>query len=303
MLTYTGARNLYGSLTNITSSTNLSLGDTLINEGQRIMLADIPWPFLEAQGTATTVAGTQFYSLSGNLEKVISCKVSVGTFQYIPTQVVSFSDWDLVNNPTGVQSDNPSYFFVYGNTLGLWPTPATSSNTITYNFERAVKDLSVADYTTGTIVTATNGSASITGSGTSWNAGMVGKFLRITADNAANKGDGIWYEIATVPSTTTLTLQRPYAGVSIAAGAAAYTIGDCMVIPERYQIAPVYYAVAEYWKRLGDLEKSDRYQDLFRKTLDVMREAEGHKTTDVVIDDGSDFNIINPNLNKQAVGP
>ena len=35
MLSYTGSRNLYGSLTNNTTATNLTLGDTLINQSIR----------------------------------------------------------------------------------------------------------------------------------------------------------------------------------------------------------------------------------------------------------------------------
>jgi len=39
MLSYTTGRNLYGSLTNNTTTTNLTLGDTLINQSQRKILS------------------------------------------------------------------------------------------------------------------------------------------------------------------------------------------------------------------------------------------------------------------------
>lgn len=302
-LSYTGARNHYGSLTNDTASANLTLGDTLINEGVRVMLGDTPWPFLEATGTEATVASTQGYTLTGALDKVVSVKVTVGTYQYRPKEITSFRDWDFVNSPTGVTGDQATYYFIIGSTLNLWPTPATTGSTITFNYLKLVKDLSVADYTTGSVTTATLGSKAIVGSGTTWTAGMVGKFLRITSTSAANVGDGLWYEIAAVGSTTTITLTREYSGVSIAAGSAGYTIADLMVIPEKYHLGPVYYAASQYWMKEGDMTKADRFTGLFNETLERMRKEEGSKNTDVVVDDGNGGTfIINPNLDKAATG-
>lgn len=57
-------------------------------------------------------------------------------------------------------------------------------------------------YSTGTL-TATNNSRTITGSGTTWDSTMVGRFIRLD-------GDIDWYEIIAVGSTTSLTLRYPY---------------------------------------------------------------------------------------------
>lgn len=300
MLTYTGSRNLFGQLTNNTSTNNLSYGDVLINEGIRQMLGDLPWPFLQTTSTASTVASTQSYVLPGNIARLVSVYIQVGTYKYVPTEVVSFDDWNRLNNPTGVLSDNVSYYFIQDSTIQFWPTPASSSNTITYEYLQAVKDISVADYTTGTITTATTGSASIVGSGTSWNAGMIGKYLRITSDNAANKGDGLWYKILAVPSATTMTLNAVYVGASITAGTAAYTIGDCPVIPEKYQLGPVYYAASQYWRKENQPGMADRFEAQFNEVLTRMKREEGTKGSSVVIDDNIDTLVINPNLNKSA---
>lgn len=272
----------------------------MINEGIRVMLGDLPWPFLETSTTAATVASQQTYQLPGNLSRLQNVYIQVGTYKYQPTEVTNLNDWNTLNNPTSVTGDNVSYFFVSGNTIQFWPTPASSSNTITYQYLIATKNLSVADYTTGTITTATNGSASITGSGTSWNAGMIGKWLNITADSTANKGDGLWYQISAVGSATTLTLSAVYTGTSISAGAAAYTIGDISYIPEKYQSGPVYYAAAEYWRKQDDEARADRYQAKFDDITLRLKNEYGTKTSQVVIDDNSDYSFINPNLNKAA---
>ncbi len=300
MLSYTSSRNLYGNLTDNASSTNLSFGDIMINEGIDVMLGHIPWPFLEKQATEATVATQQSYSMPGDMYRLISTYIQVGTYKYVPTQVTSWDDWNRINNPTGVQSDNVSFFFTVGNTIHYWPIPATTDNEITFQYLKANKGISVADYTTGTIVTATNGSKTLTGSGTSWTAGMAGKWIRITAGNAANLGDGLWYEIASVDSGTQITLSQEYMGTSIVAGSAAYTMGDVSLIPEKYQMGPVYYAAAEYWRKNKDNGAADRFEQKFNDIVERMKLDYGTKTSDVVVDNNLDVNIINPNLNKSA---
>jgi hypothetical protein len=48
--------------------------------------------------------------------------------------------------------DFPSFHFVYnGNQVGIWPIPATTGNLISMNYKIRTRDLSQADYTTGTI--------------------------------------------------------------------------------------------------------------------------------------------------------
>lgn len=296
MLSYTAGRTLYGQLTNNSNSTNLSFGDTMINEGTRAMLSKIPWPFLEKATTALTVASQQTYALPADLSRLLSVAVTVGNYTYQATEVTSSDDWFGVNNPTNVTSDPLCNFYIIGRNILFWPIPASSNNTITYRYIKQTRDLNTADYTTGTIVTATNGSAAITGSGTSWTAGMVGSYIRITSGNAANLGDGQWYEISAVGSTTTLTLAAVYQGTSIVTGSAAYTIGNVSAIPEKFQIAPIYFAAAEYWRKQDDEARADRLEQKYTEMLDLMINEEGTKSSSVVVDDGFPTPRINPNL-------
>lgn len=302
MLSYTGSLSLYQTLTDNSSTANQTFGVTMLNEGIRAMLSKLPWPFLEKSVTATTVASTQTYQLPGDLARLIQPYITVGTYSYVPTEVTSADDWARLNNPTGITNDAVTNYYQLGNTVMFWPTPASNGNTITYRYIQQTRDLNTADYTTGTIVTATSGSATITGSGTSWTAGMKGSWLRITSGNAANLGDGLWYKILTVDSATQITLDAVYRGTSIAAGSAAYTIGNCSLIPEKFQVAPVYYATAEYWRKLGNDDRADRFEAKYNDILNLMIEEEGTKGTSVVVDSGSGYSTpINPNLAKWAV--
>ena len=296
MLSVTAARTLYTTLTGNDTSSNLTFGMTMMNEGQRIMLGETAWPFMEAQQTISTVASQQFYTLAANLDKPISVKVTVGTTVYTPIQARSWEEWNEINATTGVTSDSPSYYFIYNGTVGLWPIPSSSSNTITVAYQKIVRDVSIADYTTGTITSIANAGTAVVGSGSSWTTTMAGRYLQITYSDTTNKGDGLWYEIASVGSATTITLSRGYMGTAIVAGAAAYTIGDCFVIPERYQSGPVLYAAGEYWRKENDAGRADRFADQFERLMTQMTSDLGRKTVDRVISgDDIDRPMINPN--------
>src|SRR3990167_3489225 len=62
----------------------------------------------------------------------------------------------------------------------------------------------IANYIEGT-VTVTNGSRTVTGSGTTFTSAMVGRFLKLSRDNDI-------YEILAVTNSTTLVLKQPYIG-------------------------------------------------------------------------------------------
>jgi hypothetical protein len=236
----------------------LTLGDELMNDDYRSILASKDWPFLYRLRTLTTTASTQFKALPYDVDQVESVFVTVSGTRYAPKPCPSREYWDFLNQMS-YTSDFPEYWFVYNGELGIYPTPATSSNTISINAKIRVIDLNIADYTTGTIATATNGSASLVGSGTSWTAPMGGRAIRITYSNTANTGDGLWYDIASVGSGTTITLVRAYGGTSIAAGSAAYTIGQMPLLPEFAHDLSVYYAAATYFYRENDTARGDSY--------------------------------------------
>ncbi len=104
---------------------------------------------------------------------------------------------------------------------------ATSARNTVANVEKGVSGLAVnygsgITYTTGTAA-ITNGSAAVTGTGTTWTSTMIGARIRFAADLSD-------YTIVSVPSATSLTLGTAYAGATAATAShtityAAYTVG------------------------------------------------------------------------------
>lgn len=265
MLSYTGRRNLFGTLTQNTTSANLTVGDTLMNAADKRILALYQWPFLQTSATKTTSASVQAYEIPKIVSKLETLTVTYNSTVYSPHEVSSEREWQLIN-ANSVQSDIPDYFYKRGEQVLLFPTPSAGGATITFYGRKNPVDLSVADYTTGTITTITNGSTTITGSGTTWTAGMVGRYIKIADGSAANLGDGQWYEIASRTSNSVIDLVKPYGGTSIATGTATYTIGQMPLLPEAYHELPVYDAVKTYFASIEpDYGKFQLYSQLYKQ--------------------------------------
>lgn len=374
--TYTGRRNLFGSLVNNSASSTLTLADTLINMCEKRLLSAKDWPFLWRQytvssiastvtvtiatpgvftltahgfnigtpvyfstssslptgltagvtyyviaagltanafevsttvnGTAVNTTGTQAgthtvytqrYALPANTEKPQSIYVTVGSYRYSPKEVSTRAEWDKLNE-VQISSNIVTHWFYYDGAIEIFPRQS-SSNVITFNARRIQKDLSVADYTTGTVDIVTNGSTLVTGSGTSWTTPMSGRWIKITPGNTAtSSGDGYWYEIEAVTSTTTLILRKAYTGTSLTTGAsAAYTIGEHSLIPEPHDMLPVYEGLKLYFTSVDpDVAKAQLYGQLLDGGYKQMFLDYGTKAN-VVLDEGiNSSGPINPNL-------
>lgn len=297
MLTFTGRRNLYGDLTNDDSTANLALGDTLLTDAERAIIGMRAWPFLEKLYTQDTVIDQQFYEIPNEVEAVLSVYVVKDSFTYTPIRAPSVDFWNQLNVSISVSSDIPAWWYLRSLQVGLYPIPSSAvTNGLNIVGRKRSVDLTQADYTTGTITTATNGSTAIVGTSTVWTAGMTGSFIRITSTAAASGGDGQWYEIASIDSNTTLTLTKPYQGTSIAAGSAAYALGQASALPEDYDILPVYRAVEIYFTSIQpEAQRADLYKRLYDERLDNMVGAHGRKSDNVEIS-SDDPVIIDPNL-------
>lgn len=298
MLTYTSRRNMFGSLVNSTATATLTLADSLMNDSEKRIIAAKDWPFLWRQYTKlTTVA--QAINLPAYTGKPQGLYITVGSYRYQPEEVSLRSLWDEIND-VARSSDIPEYVFYYDGQALIYPTPVTAGNTITFNARRVARDLSNTDYTTGTITTvATSGvTTTVTGSGTTWHTGMIGRYIRITDGNVANtlSGDHIWYEIATVPSSTTLTLTRTYGGTAMSAASAAYIIGDVSLIPEPHNQLPIFEALKIYFTSVDpNAQKAKLYDQMFKEGYANMVRDLGSKM-DVVLDEGGAKDRVNENF-------
>lgn len=265
MKSYTERISLYKKFTRDASSENESLGITLLNDSDRIVanMKGGRWPWLAFTDTITSETNTGTYPIPTKVRKIIDGYLTVGTTQYPLRFIYDSDEWNRVLRANLGNTDAAMYAFVEGHQIILSPGTATAGSTITLRGRRKLRDLSIADYTTGGVLTATNGSKTITGTATAWTTSMAGRWIRIAESDTANKGDGYWYEIASVTNATTLVLLAPYAGTSIAAGNASYTIGQMSYIPEDYDMAPIYRASALFWLYKDDENKANMYWSLF----------------------------------------
>lgn len=310
MRSYTSGRNLAGTWTKNTDSTNLTYLDGVANDDYRHLCALKDWPFLERSRTISTTASTQFTTLPYDCDQVreISVVPTGSTTRYTPTEITSRAKWDSLNlvAPT---SNIPEYYFPFAGQVGLWPTPSSTGNTIYVTQKCRVIDLSSADYTTGTITTSATaaGVTTLTGSGTTWSTSMVGRWIRITSSDLAATlaGDGLWYEIAGVASTTSMTLVRTYGGTTLAAASATYTIGQMPLLPEAFHDLPWLWASGTYWQKEDD-ERARSYFDQHGSPgqgnqaptgrVKELINAWSSESTDMVIDMAEDEVAINSNL-------
>lgn len=264
---------LLNSMTKVpsTDTTTTTLLKQLWNDSVRTVcsIRSGKWWFLQTVTTIATVASQQGYSIPAGVRKIVDIYVSVGSTVYTPQPVYSPEAWNRILSAQLGESDVPQFYFVQDNKILIAPTPSSTAGTITVRGRRGVNDLTVADLTTSTVTTATNGSTALV-----INAGglvsMAGKYIRITNTGVANTGDGQWYEIASATATT-ITLVAPYEGTSIVAGTAACVIAQMTPIPDAYDMAPIYRTLALFYQ--VNAPESPRIYQTYWKLYDGGQEA------------------------------
>lgn len=290
MKSYTNMRNQFGTLTANTASTNLTLGDTLINDSLRYLTTKYFFNERSQVVPGGTVASQQSYDLPYNIKTLISVYITVGSIRYQLTEAPNRQMWDSLNF-VPYTSDIPQFYYIFNKKLYVFPTPASSSNVITINYKCRINDLTQADYTTGTAY-VTTGTSTITGVGTTWIAGMAGRWIRIDAPT----GDGNWYEIASATADT-ITLVNQYQGTTIAVGAATtYTIGEMPLLAEDYHDLPIYRACSIYFTtRVPDPARAELFSKLYDDGEARLDAEFGSKSWSVAITP-ADIEVNNPNL-------
>ncbi len=300
MKSFTTLRNLAGSLTQNTSTTNLTLFDQLIQDSHKYLLEK--YFFNEASTTIVTVAQQQFYDLPYDYSKLKTGTITIGELQWTPTEILSRADWDKLN-VFPYYSDIPNNYFIYNGQIGFWPIPSTSANTITFNYKRRVTDLTLADYITGT-VSVTNGSTAVTGAGT----GFLANYLAV-AGSVLNlnlwikltppSGDGNWYQISSITSATVLTLVNEYQGGTTSG--ASFIIGQMPLLLEDYHDLLVYRPLTIYFSSVNkDREKLEEFRVLYNEGIAKLDEYAGTKALNINLRGA--INTINPNLFPSSLG-
>jgi len=255
---YTDAQNL---TEDTDTTTTLPFLKRAINQGAKKFGAILNREWRRSEKTFSTVADQQYYQTPEDCIRVKSLTLTIGGVSY-PVELIDDEEVWRELNKTTVTSDIPEYFFIRGNDeFGIYPIPATSTaNAGTLKFERKMRDMSAADYTTGTI-TVTNDSATVTGSGTTFTAQMVGRSLKVDDPN----GDGMWYKIAAYTSATSITLENTYSGST--AGSLSFAIGELPDIPEEFHEALVDYALYRYYTLRRDLYQAREAKKMYDEAL------------------------------------
>ena len=298
MRTYTSYQNDIPRYINNSLADNVTWATEEINQSLRYLTTKYYFNERSYTVPSGTVAQTQFYNLPPQIKKLINLTVTIGGVVWSPKECPSREYWDSLNTITFYQ-DFPSYYFVYNGQVGIFPIPASSSNTITMNYKTRITDLSQTDYTTGTVAITTN-TTIVTGSGTTFSNSMIGQWLKVafSSTNAAN-GDNQWYQIASVTSATVLVLKNVYSGATVTGG--TFIIGEVPILPEDYQDLPLFrMAYIYYTTRFPDATRAQLYESLWKTGITALDEEFGSKSTGVVLND-IDNSIINPNLYQRSV--
>lgn len=255
------------------SATSLILIKRAINQGAKKFGAILNREWRNAETTFNIVADQQYYQVPEDCIRIKSIVVTVGGIAYNLQEIVNEDVWRELNQTTD-ESDVPEYFFVKGDDrIGIFPIPSSNiSNGASIYYEPRMRDMSQANYTTGTVA-VTNNSAAITGSSTTFTAVMVGRYLKVDEPN----GDGMWYKISAYTSATSITLDNTYSG-STASGL-SYTIAEMPDIPEEFHESLIDYACYRYYRRRRDIGMSRDMKAAFDEALAECQATYSSKTS------------------------
>lgn len=194
MLTFTSYQNQFTDLSQNNSPANQARGMGLVNQSLRYLTQK--YYFNEQQYQTLTKAQVQVYSLPFDVKDVINETVMVGGILWQPLEAPSRQFWDSLNT-IPFYSDFPQFFYRFkASQIQLFPVPTTSNDPIIINYKRRIKDLSSADYVTGTVtasqwksggIITTNGSSTIKGTSMSYTPVLaVNDGVILSASTVAN---------------------------------------------------------------------------------------------------------------------
>jgi hypothetical protein len=250
-----------------------------------------------AATTALAVGGLQFYPTPPNYSKLKTVTISVGNLKWTPGEILTREQWDKMN-VFPYYSNIPNNYYIYQNQLGIWPIPSTTGNTITYNYKFRIPDLSIEDYSTGTVAVL-NGGTTVTGTSTVWtlttNLQSESRYIKI----AQTKGDNLWYQIQSIDSATSLTLAEPYQGIDVTGG--TYVVGQMPILEEDFHDMLYLKPLVTYFSSTVDNPtKAKEFQDQYNMKLELLQEYSGNKT--IHVDLRQSPMGQNPNLFQQNIG-
>jgi hypothetical protein len=272
MLTFNDQYTLFQQISKDYSAAGLTAAKRDINEGGLVFMNRLGRKFNKEYKTTHIDEDDQYYQMPGDVLRISEIQCKNGTTWYSPELVGSEEEWNRLNSIT-TSGNLVTHYFIRGfNEVGLYPVPSTNvTDGLRVSYEPQHLELTQADFTTGS-VTVTSGSAIITHSGTGFLPQMVGRQFHVTDGT-----DGRWYRIAGFTSTSVLTLENNYEGIS--GSGRAFVIGEAMKIPQGYQDAPVYYALERFYMTEGSPKEAQNYGFRFKDKLKEAKKTFGRSTS------------------------
>lgn len=285
-ITFNDQYKLAEEISGLTDVVSIAKFKRDINIGGSKFLAGLGREYNRHSRFTDLVSGQQFYQMPEDAQKLKEVIVSNGAYNPPMEQIPDEWAWRMMNMLS--VSGMPSHYWVRGNNeIGLYPIPAyTTTKGIELVFSPKQVQMTQDDYLTGT-VTVSNGSTTVTGSGTVFTATMVGQWFQTTDGTDEN-----FYKVASFTSGTQVDLENFYQGTS--GGSKTFRIGQVMDLPEEWLESPVDYAMYRHYLRRGDVGKAADFKSLWQDGLDNAKDTYGNTTESQVINAQPRFRSYNP---------
>lgn len=275
-----------------TDSVNLTLIKRHINNAIKLMKSEAGVYTSRKEVTANLSQGEQYYTFDPDVARVRNVRVNNGSLIFPIRSIESENEWNALNIIPSFAVFYPQRWFIRGNNeIGIWPTPAVDiDNALIVSFDSRQQDLYLDD-TIGISLTVTEGSTTVTSSGTGsnvFNKNMVGMMLSFT-----DGSDGQWYKIAGWTGAGQINLENFYPNDTQTS--AATIIGSVPDVDEPYQMALQDWAFYRYFKtQRGADNKANDFKNDFMMSQDSYRGSFGDKESSQIILPHNNSLMYNP---------
>ena len=272
------------------------LGKTLINFAIKKILSLSDWTFNKEFKSISAGTSIQYYQSPYNASKIDYLTVTFGGLTYTPSEIRSTEIWNRLNW-VKVSSDIPQFWYFKENTkeTGIFPVPASGSPQIKIYFTKKSRDLSVADYSTGS-VSASAGGTVFQMTGGTWNTLMAGRVITVSQTNTPI--DGFPFEIISVSGGSAAYVKE---SIPNAVSSGTYTIAEPIPLPDGFEDLPLWYALNQYYQMKEKPVLAREYKTMYVEGIsDLMRRD--IKTTNQVMTKQSGIRPIDPNTNPWYIG-
>lgn len=291
MKTLTELLDEYVDATNDDSTENRARGKRRMNQRHRLLCAKDYW-WLEEEFNLLSIQDGQIYDLPAKFKKFKELVITVGDLSYPLNPYHSVRKFDEANMWGGITvTEYVEGFTIRDDKLYLVPPTSAANLVLSGVYYKKPSEMKLEDYNTGTI-SVSNGSKTITGSGTSFvDTAKIKKGAVIFLDDEP-------YEIASADTNTQITLYKKYEGTTLSG--ATYRVGDVPVLPgEFHDLLWLGEAMMYYMKK--DQEQFAKYKLEYTDLKDELdKYASGQISQNVIRRKKKYFR--NPNFNPRNIG-